>query len=681
MTLRLPDVERPHRGWSIAVLATSWTLAATAIALVPFTEPTWHNGQWYGLVDTTDAIIFGAVSALLLARGRHQVSWLVGLCAVGGGVAAVGFQWAMVTAVHPGLPALNWLQSAQNWGWPPGTYSMIILVPVLVRRLPLRRVDRAFLVVGATTIAALSFISLTDPWPWPDGESMMPLAIRTDTWADFVEWSVPWEFTIVCVLATIATADLVWRWHRGSRASRRGLGWLAVAAGLMAATFVPLALPEAWTADLPVWLTPVLHLASQAFFPAALLVAVLGQRIAGLEFVIGRATLWLLMTGALIGAYVALLAIGAAILPSDDGLVIAVATAVVALAVTPLRGALQRRIDALVRGPGSASARTLSDIGRRMSTASDDTELLEQIAESVRHALRLGGLAIDVDWPDGAHRVASVGELHDASVEVRDLVVRREVVGRVVVSGRPGELLDRTTLDALDDLAAVVAVVVQLVARTRELTESRARIVEARDEERRALRRELHDGFGPGLAGVGLGLRAAGNLITTSPAAAAPLIAQMADEIDQRVEEVRTLARGLMPPVLDELGLVPALVELAERHRVTGGLDVTVAADEVATDPHVRQALYGIVAEAVRNVTRHADATTCAITVTVDSDDLLVTVDDDGTGIPANPSRGIGLASMRERAVGIGGTLDVRRRERGTRVEVRVPLATRVGAA
>ena len=58
MTLRLPDVERPHRGWSIAVLATSWTLAATAIALVPFTEPTWHNGQWYGLVDTTDAIVF-----------------------------------------------------------------------------------------------------------------------------------------------------------------------------------------------------------------------------------------------------------------------------------------------------------------------------------------------------------------------------------------------------------------------------------------------------------------------------------------------------------------------------------------------------------------------------------------------------------------------------------------------
>jgi signal transduction histidine kinase len=362
-------------------------------------------------------------------------------------------------------------------------------------------------------------------------------------------------------------------------------------------------------------------------------------------------------------------------------LVIAVATAVVALAVMPLRSALQGHIDALIRGPGRASTPTFSDMGRRLSTANDDTELLAQIAGSVRHALRLGGLAIEVDWPGGSRRVACVGELSDASTEVRDLVVRREVVGRVLVSGRPGELLDRTTLESLDDLTAVVAVVVQLVARTRELTESRARIVEARDEERRALRRELHDGFGPGLAGVGLGLRAAENLLATSPDAAAPLIAQMAAEIDQRVEEVRTLARGLLPPVLDELGLVPAIVELAQRHRITGGLDVVVVADEVNVEPHVRQALYGIVAEAVRNVVRHADATTCTITVAVAGDDLVVTVDDDGTGIPATPTSGIGLASMHERAIGVGGTLDVHRLDRGTRVAVRVPLAAEVGAA
>ena len=391
---------------------------------------------------------------------------------------------------------------------------------------------------------------------------------------------------------------------------------MAIGATLMTAAFIPLTLPVEWTSDLPDWLTPVLHLSSQLFFPAALLVAVLRQRIAGLEFVIGRTTLWMLLSGALLGIYVVIVAVGSQLLPTDDAVVLGMATAVVAVSISPLRRVLQRRIDALVRGDVSIPTEAFTGMSRRLGTATDDTELLEVIAESVVHALRLGGLAIEVDGPGGARRVTSVGELSRASLEARDLVVSREVVGRVVVSGRHGERLDRTTLDSLDDLTPVVAAVVQLVARTRELTESRARIATARDEERRMLRRELHDGFGPSLAGVALGLRAAGNLLATDPAAAEPLVRQMADEIDQRVEEVRTLARGLLPPVLDDLGLVPAIAELAERYRVLGDVDVIVTADDVTVDADVRQAIYGIVAEAVRNVVRHADATTCHISVT-----------------------------------------------------------------
>ena len=449
-----------------------------------------------------------------------------------------------------------------------------------------------------------------------------------------------WQIGLGCVLAAIATGDLVRRWRRQPADARRGLGWLAVASGLMAAAFVPLALPASWTESLPVWLTPVLHLTSQMFFPAALLVAVLGQRIAGLEFVVGRATLWALLSGSLLAIYVAVLALGADILPTDDGVVIAVATAVVAVSFTPLRGV---RNDAsthssVVTAAGSTEA--LTGVGRRLGTATDDTELLTVIAESVRtryvsadsRSRSTGPVALAA-WP----RSASSARLH---LE-RELVVQRESVGRVLVSGRQGELLDRTTLDALDDLTPVVAAVVQLVARTRELTESRARIAEARDEERRALRRELHDGFGPSLAGVALGLRAAGNLLRRRPRTAAPLVASMADELDDRVEEVRTLARGLLPPILDELGLVPAINELADRHRITGGLHLVVTAEEIVTDAAVRQAVYGIVAEAVRNVVRHADATTCTITVTSTDERLVVTVDDDGAGLPSSPAAGV----------------------------------------
>ncbi len=128
--------------------------------------------------------------------------------------------------------------------------------------------------------------------------------------------------------------------------------------------------------------------------------------------------------------------------------------------------------------------------------------------------------------------------------------------------------------------------------------------------------------------------------------------------------------------MLDELGLIPAIIEFAERYSVLGDLDVSVAADDIALDAEVREAIYGIVAEAVRNVVRHADATTCQITVDAGDDLLTVTIDDDGTGIPATPTSGVGLASMRERAAGIGATLIIARRERGTRVEVAVPIQT-----
>lgn len=671
----------PTRAWAIAVLVISWLLAVLAAALVPFTDPSWHTGQWFGLVDASDAVVFGATAALLLARGRHPVSWLVAGCAIGGGLAAVGFQWSMVVVVHPGAPDLTGLQSAQNWAWIPGTYAMIILVPVLVRRRPLHALDGVFLGLSTLVIAGLTLMRLTDPYPWPEGDPFAPLAVESRWWLDAVERTVHVQFGIVCVLAVIAIADLLRRWRQQSPDERRGLGWLAVGASLMTAAFIPLTLPDAWIADFPDWLTPVLHLTSQLFFPAALLVAVLGQRIHGLEFLVRRTTLWLLLSGVLIAVYVAIVAIGSELLPTDDGIVLALATAAVAVSISPLRRLLQRRIDALVRGDVSMPTEAFTGLGRRLGSATDDTELLTLMAESVVHALRLGGLAIEVDWPGGTGRVASVGELSHASVETRDLVVSREVVGRVVVSGRRGEVLDRATLDSLDDLTPMVATVVQLVARTRELTESRTRIAGARDEERRVLRRELHDGFGPGLAGVALGLRAAGNLLETDPAAARVLVHQMADELDQRVEEVRTLARGLLPPVLDELGLVPAIVELGERYRILGDLHVSVTADDVVVDTDARQAIYGIVAEAVRNVVRHAAAMTCLITISAEDGLLSVAVDDDGTGIPALPSSGVGLASMRERAEGIGATLTVVGSERGTRVRVVVPLEASVTAS
>lgn len=216
---------------------------------------------------------------------------------------------------------------------------------------------------------------------------------------------------------------------------------------------------------------------------------------------------------------------------------------------------------------------------------------------------------------------------------------------------------------------------VTLATTTRDLVESRSRLAAARDEERRVLRRELHDGLGPALAGIGLGLEAGRNLLDSDPEAARALLDRLIVEVDAQVDEVRDLARGLLPPALEELGLAPALEDLAERYRVTG-LDVELdVGDLPAVPPEVASAVYGIAAEAVRNVHRHAQAGRCRVHAGLRGG-LVLSVVDDGVGIPPGSPPGIGLRSMRERAEGAGGTLTVAAAQpRGTEVRVTIPRA------
>lgn len=664
---------RPAPLASLLVATLSWTLAAVSLLALPFTDPTWHPGQWFFLVDFADALVFGGVASVLLARGRHPVAWILAACAIGGGLAALGFQWSMVLVVHPDLPSLDPLSAMQNTAWIPGTLAVILVLPWLVRSTPLRPVDRVFVAAGAILIAVCTMARLTDPFPWPDGPTIAPFAIRSEWWSGILEDSFPWQMGALCLLSYVAAADVVRRWRRDPVAGR-GLGWLAVAVVLMTSAFIPLALPETWVQDLPVWFTPVLHLASQLFFPAALLVAVLGQRLRGLHLAVDRATVYGLLTGAVVAVYLLVVWALGTVLPDGQvpGLI---GVAVVAAGIQPGRRWLQTRVDHLVRGHSATPLDALSRVGARLGAAGEH-EMADVVAEAVRSSFRLGGVAIDVDWPTGARRLAQAGTLADEVVTVA-LVVQQEHVGDLTVGPRRGERLDRASVESIESLAPVVAATVQLVARTRALAESRARIAEARDEERRRLRRELHDGFGPALAGVGLGLQASRSLLRTDPAAAEELLARLAGEVDERVEEVRTLARGLLPPVLEELGLAPAIRELADRHRLNEGLEVHVDLDPGAAvdDAERRGALYGIVAEAVRNVVRHAGATRCDIALRVHDGEVLVSVRDDGTGIAADAAPGVGLRSMHERAEAVGAILTiVAAPEGGTVVEVRLPV-------
>jgi signal transduction histidine kinase len=206
-------------------------------------------------------------------------------------------------------------------------------------------------------------------------------------------------------------------------------------------------------------------------------------------------------------------------------------------------------------------------------------------------------------------------------------------------------------------------------------------IAATREQERRRLRRDLHDGLGPALTGVSLGLHTALRQLEQAgdvPSAAAPrtMLARTTDEVDAAIVEVKRIVRDLRPTVLDELGLVDALAAFVGSlgDGLTYHLDLPDRHVEVPAATEV--AVYRIVTEALTNVVRHAGATHCWLTISVGSS-VDVAVLDDGDGVDDGAAWGVGWTAMRERAVEVGGTLEIdRRAPRGTRVLVRLPAAS-----
>lgn len=661
-------------------LFLSLSLAAASLVLWAMIRPPWTEDQWFFVVDVADAVVFGVVAWLLLTRTSHPVAWIVALTAVGGGLAALGSQWMQYHLAHPGTPELELLSFMQNFGWVPGTLALFTIVPYLVRDEPLSIRSRVGIAAGVASISIFLFSRLTHPAPGPGGDPFAPLPIRSDWWASLLDDSFPWQIAVLVVLGLLATADVTRRWMRRPRDRRRGLGWLAIGTGILAISFLPLALPVSVSEHIPLAATPVTHLLSQAFFPGAILVVVLGQRLWGIDLAVSRMLVWSLMTAVLTVAYVVVVTLLTTLLPVRDGLLQVVATAFVAAGFQPVKLWVQGKVNRLVHGDAAEPLRVVRRVGRRIGGGAAQG-LLEDVATGVQSALRLG--AVEVVGSNGSvlcsvGRAATDGGVdEDRDVIEVPLVVHQVEVGRLRARPRIGERLDARSTSSLEELAPIVAATVELSSATSALSKSRARIAAARDEERRTLRRELHDGLGPALAGVGLTLRAGSNLLDTNPDQARDLVERAANELDRRVEEVRGMARGLLPPVLDELGLVPAVRDLAERHRATG-LRVEVRAGEVPElSPEVAVNVFGIVSEAVRNVVRHSGADRCEIELDLDgcAGELVVSVTDDGTGIDPDATPGVGLSSMRERAEGLHGSLEIRRREPGgTRVTARVPV-------
>ncbi|HZY65612.1 MAG TPA: GAF domain-containing sensor histidine kinase, partial [Rubrobacteraceae bacterium] len=258
------------------------------------------------------------------------------------------------------------------------------------------------------------------------------------------------------------------------------------------------------------------------------------------------------------------------------------------------------------------------------------------------------------------------------------LTYQGETVGELLLGPRaPGEEFSAADRRLLEDLAHHAGVAVHGVRVMADLQRSRERLVLAREEERRRLRRDLHDELAPTLAALGLSAATVGELIENDPQQAAAANEKLRAALRDTVGDVRRLAYDLRPPALDDLGLVEAVKERAARFRPEPRVTVEVEGLPETLPAAVEVAAYRIVQEALMNVSRHADASTCTIRLTCPEHRILeVEVADDGVGLPDSPEQGVGLRSMRERAAELGGSCEIGRASpTGTRVFVRLPLA------
>jgi signal transduction histidine kinase len=219
-------------------------------------------------------------------------------------------------------------------------------------------------------------------------------------------------------------------------------------------------------------------------------------------------------------------------------------------------------------------------------------------------------------------------------------------------------------------LSAQLSLALDAVALATQLQLSRGQIVTAREEERRRLRRDLHDGLGPALAGVALTLQAAQN---TGGPAAGELVSGAREQIEDVVGEIRRIVHELRPPILDDLGLAAAIRAHADRLApLTVKLDIPDP--RVPLSAATELAVYRIATEALTNVVRHAHADNCHVTLHSDRDRIVLEVSDDGRGLDPGADPGVGLRSMRERAAELGGHVKLGRASLGgLAVAVRLP--------
>lgn len=409
-------------------------------------------------------------------------------------------------------------------------------------------------------------------------------------------------------------------------------------------------------------------------FPVSLVFSIFRYHLWEIDLLINRTLVYGALTFATIAFYVVVVGVlGNLLRLGNSNFIAFLTTGLVAILFQPLRERLQTWVNRLMYGERDDPVSVLSRLGEELEHTGSPEDALTSIVETVAQTLKLPYVAIELG--ENKEIAASFGVAKSEVIRL-PMQYQAEPSGYLIVASRaPGEAFTGLDYRLLENIARQAGAVAHAARLTANLRLSYHRLVTAREEERRRIRRDLHDGLGPTLASLTLRVDAVRNVLRTDPAKAERLLDDLKKQTQGTIQDIRALVYQLRPPALDEFGLLGTIQNFIDKQTAARPRLYLHAPDALPQlSAALEVAVYHIVMEGLNNVLRHADADMATVRILQQGEDLLVEIEDDGVGFAGGFSAGVGLTSMRERAGELGGSFHILPCQKGAHIRAALPL-------
>jgi signal transduction histidine kinase len=685
--------------WPVAGLALL-TVAVTA-TLAVMNRAAMHSFDQADPVDLILPIGVAVIGAMVASRQpRNPIGWIFLGIAIFGAAPGIATQYVFRSFHFGRLPGVAWFAWAHDLSvwviFPSGLASFLFLL-FPDGHLQSHRWRWFARFAGATLAVGFVFMVLNKSAQLQGSPSVRsPLGSLAVIDMNNGAPGLIWMVALIVLLTSMV--GMVIRTRRATGQLRQQLRWLAYASVFTGLALVISIVASSIDPRLPNgWWDAVIIAGFGIAVPVSCGIAILKHGLFEVDIVINKAVVYAVVAAFFTVVYLAVVVgIGTAVGSTHNTFLTVVAAAVIAVAFNPVRQRARRFANRLVYGDRASPYEVLSEFSGRMADTYSVEDVLPRMATllgegtgatQARVWLRIGSeLRPSASWGTVADEPSPLamanGELPKIPGSTKTVAVRHrdELLGALALTKPPNEPLTAVEDKLVTDLAAQAGLVLrnvglteELRANLEELRASRQRLVTAQDGERRRLERNIHDGAQQQLVALSVKARLAESLAGSDPARERDLLKELQTGIQDALEDLRDLARGIYPPLLADKGLVAALEAQSRKTPI----QVSIGSEGVGRYPQEAEAaVYFCTLEALQNVAKYADARTTTVRLNGKDGWLEFEISDDGIGFDATAKRyGTGVQGMIDRLAALGGSLEVLSEPGlGTKVTGRLPV-------